>query len=1557
MIGFFANTLVLRTDLAGNPAFHELLGRVRETTLGGYTHEDLPFEKLVEELQPERDMSRNPLFQVMCVLQNQPWPAFQMDDIELAGLPVDTGTAKFDLTLFWSETEGGVSGILEYNTDLFDDTTARRLYSHFEALLAAALDDPAARIGALPLLGEAERHQLLREWSGSAENQPESQKKPARCVHLWVEEQVARTPGAPAVVDGDRTLTYAELDERANRLARGLARRGVRPEALVGICVERSLEMVVAALAVLKAVGALVALDPAYPRERLATIIDDARLAVLLTQESLLQHFPQHAGIALLVERGSDPFPDESAEAPGVEVELELDLDHPIYAIYTSGSTGQPKGILVTHRAFASLLAWQLGDPGLRPGARTVQLSTFGFCVSFQEMFSCWCSGGVLVVADEMTRRDLAGLAGFLEESGIDRLHLPFAALKHLAEAVAGEAPDRRRLPSRLRAVITAGEQLQVTPAVRALFELLPACTLSNQYGASETHVVSALTLSGDPSNWPAIPPAGRPIANVSIHLLDGELGPAPTGVAGELFAGGACPPRGYLNDPVLTAQKLVPDPYSSVPGARLYRTGDAARYLADGRIEYHGRIDTQVKIRGFRVELGEIETVLRRHPDIRDAAVLAHPGPEGSQRLVAYLVLRDEAGVVVGVRGFLRDKLPEYMVPAALMVLPALPVNANGKLDREALPVPEPARPELAQAFVAPRTAVEEVLAQIWVQLLGVERVGVNDNFFQLGGHSLLATQLASRARGALQAELPLRAVFENPTVAELAQALVSREPGRTAAIRVRDDRGELSLSFPQRRLWFLHQLDPASPAYNMPAAVRLSGRLGAITLERSLSEIVRRHEALRTTFDTVAGEPRQVIAPVAPVPLPRVDLRGLPPEAGAREARRLVREEALRPFDLARGPLLRQTLIALEPEEHAVLVTLHHVVSDGWSIGVLVRELGALYEAFLQGRPSPLPELPIQYADFAAWQRRQLEGEELASQLAWWRARLAGAPPLLELPTDRPHPAVWTSRGGRVPLLIDERLSADLEALARSRGLSLFVVLLSAVATLLHRYSGQSDLSIGTPVANRTRLETEDLIGFFANTLVLRAPLDGDPPYEELLERLRQVTAEAWAHQDVPFEMLVEELQPQRDLGGSPLFQVMLSMSSALLGPLQLPGLTATLLGREAGDGAAAKFDLTFDLAHLPGDSVGLRGSLEYSRDLFDPATARRIATHFERLLRAVVEEPSRRLSDLRLMDSAEERMLVVDPNPGLDRAGRTWAHSATVHDLFRQQAARRPGKVAAVGPQGEMTYRELDERSTALAGSIGAGALDRRIGLLADPDPQVLAGMLGILKAGCGFVPIDPRHPDERLAWILEDSACEALLTQRRHLERAEGLARGIRVLCLDEGVAGAALPAVGEPRSLAYVIYTSGSTGKPKGVQVSQESLVPILLWGCGHLGLGEHTRVLQSLSFCFDFGVFELLTTLLAGGTLYFPGEAAGDPAAFAREVVRHGANTLHTTPAFARELAASGEALGGLEIVHLGGEALSWNTVARIRAAAPRAAVYNGYGPTEATVNSAIFRL
>jgi amino acid adenylation domain-containing protein len=1042
--------------------------------------------------------------------------------------------------------------------------------------------------------------------------------------------------------------------------------------------------------------------------------------------------------------------------------------------------------------------------------------------------------------------------------------------------------------------------------------------------------------------------PIGRRSADNALYILDSAGRLVPFGVRGELLVGGIGVARGYLNRPDLTAERFVPDPFGPEPGGRLYRTGDLVRYLPSGDIEFLGRIDQQVKVRGFRIEPGEIEAALREHPAVREAAVIARPEPSGNLQLIAYVVA---AGIETAeLRTFLAQSLPAHMVPAAFVALDALPLTPNGKLDRKALPEPERTGEE-ATVAAAPRTPTEELVAGLWSQLLEIPHVGIFDSFFTLGGHSLLGARLVSRLRQSLGIELPLRALFEEPTVAGLAERIDALQGSRTIEPPLLPTGvTEAPLSFAQERLWFLDRLEPDSASYNIPAVLRLTGDLDVGTIQRCFREIVRRHGALRTTFTEIDGMPRQVVAPDASVPLPVIDLAGLPETDRDREAAHRIAHEVGRSFDLAQGPLLRLHLLRNGVNDHILIANFHHIASDGWSIGVLVREATALYQAFVQGLPSPLPELPIQYVDFALWQRRWLDGAVLESQLDFWRGELAGAPALLELPTDRPRPAVQTYRGATLGVSLPAEASAAVHTLAQRIGATPFMVLLAAFQTLLHRWSGADDVLVGSPIANRSRVETEGLIGIFVNTVVFPLRLQGGESFLAALDRVRTTTLAGQDHQDLPFELLVDALEVERSLAHSPLFQTMLVLQNAPAGDLQIPGLTFSPVDWPS---TTAKFDLTLSLVETP---EGFAGALEYASDLFDHSTMERFAGHFANLLTHAAENPEQPLAELRLMGAAEEQLLRVD----LNLAEQTYALPVVVHDLFAEQVERTPDKPAVVGSQAAMTYRELAERSTALAGQLQkAGVrIDQRVGLLADAEPSVLLGMLGILQSGGGFVPLDPRSPDERLAWLLEDCDCQVLVTQRRHLERMSTIAPSLQIFCLDEiEGSGEALEPHREPRSLAYIVYTSGSTGRPKGVPISHENLVPMLRWGCEYLGLGEHSRVLQSLSYFFDFGIFEQLTTVLAGGTLYFPGEAAGDPAAFAREIVRRGINTLHTTPAFARELAAGDQTLNSLEIVHLGGEALARSTVARIQAVAPQATVYNGYGPTEATVNSAIYEI
>ncbi len=975
LIGLFVNTLALRAEVGGDPRFTELLERVRETALGAYAHQDLPFEKLVEALSPERALSRAPLFQVMFVLQNAPMPELSVSGLRLSGLEVESGSAKFDLTLTLSPSPTGLLVVLEYSRDLFDRTTAARLAASWSELVSAVASDPDRRLSELPLLGEAQSHQVRVEW-----NAPPALAGEPRCLHELFAARALRAPEAEAVRFEGRSLSYGELEARANRLAHHLRSLGVGPGVIVGACLDRSLEMIVGLLAVLKAGGAYVPLDPEYPLDRLSFMLADTAAPVLLTQTHLRDRLRPLAGGTLCLDDADLAAALESlpATAPCSGV----CLDDLAYVIYTSGSTGRPKGVMVHHRGVVNRLLWAQEAYPVTPRDRVLQKASFSFDFSVWECFGPLLAGAVAVLSRPGGHRDSAYLARTLREERITLVHfVPSMLQVFLAELDFGSFED-------LRFVFSGGEALSAE--LQQAFYARMRAPLRNQYGPTE--------ISIDTTDWICRPgegtavPLGRPLANTAVHLLDSSLRPVPIGTAGEIVIGGTGVSRGYLGRPELTAERFVPDPFSGVPGSRLYRTGDLARHLPDGSLEFRGRIDHQVKVRGFRIELGEVESALLADPAVREAAVLAREDVPGDRQLVAYVVLEGN-GELGALRDRLRRSLPDYMVPSALVVLDRFPLTPGGKLDRKALPAPvRGGGPE--DGWTAPRTPTEEIVAGIWAELLRLDRVGAHGDFFELGGHSLLGSQAMARLREAFGVTLPLRALFEAPTVAGIAERLAAAREGEPLPpVRRQSAAGPAPLSFPQERLWFLERLQPGTAAYHIPFVLRLTGPLNVQVLERTLNEIQRRHEVLRTSFPLAGDQPVQAVSPVVPSILPVVDLRALPAEAGRSEATRLAAEEGGRPFDLERGPLWRAHLLWTGEREHVLLSTLHHLVSDGWSTGVLVEELGALYPAFAAGLPSPLSELPVQYGDYARWQREVLAGEVLAAQLAYWRARLAGS------------------------------------------------------------------------------------------------------------------------------------------------------------------------------------------------------------------------------------------------------------------------------------------------------------------------------------------------------------------------------------------------------------------------------------------------------------------------------------------------------------------------------------------------------------------------------------
>ncbi|HEU4452036.1 MAG TPA: amino acid adenylation domain-containing protein, partial [Longimicrobium sp.] len=1335
LIGFFVNTLVLRTDLSGDPSFREVLRRVREVTLGAYEHQEVPFEKLVAELQPERSLSHSPLFQVSFTAQNAGGGGGALPGLKVGGVNAAMEIAKFDLSLTLAATPQGLRGALNYSTDLFERGTIDRMLGHLERVLEQVAADADVRLSRLELLGDAERALVLEAW-----NRAEAEYPADLCIHHLFEAQVERTPGAVAVSYEGEALSYAELDARANQLAHHLVALGVGPDVRVGICMERSLEMAVALLAILKAGGAYVPLDPAYPADRLRQMLQESRPRVLLTHAAAGTLFAD-AGVPVLDVEADAP---EWAGRPATNPDRgELTPDHLCYVIYTSGSTGKPKGVMNPHRCVVNRLVW--GQEAWGMGAAMLCKTSLNFDGSLRELFWPWSVGSTVVLARPEGHRDPDYLLETLHREGITTVNLVPSMLQVLLEHPKAE------LLAGLERVLCGGEALPGA-LLQRFHERLPHVALHNLYGPSEA--ATALTaLHCTPEEARSTVPIGRPTGNVRVYLLDGAGRPVPAGVPGELYIGGVGVARGYLDRPELTAERFVPDPFGGTPGARLYRTGDLARWLADGRMEFLGRNDFQVKIRGFRIEPGEVEAALASHAAVREALVVAREDRPGDRRLVAYVVGGVETDAL---RAHLRQSLPDYMVPAAFVVLDRLPLTPNGKVDRKALPAPEYEAAE--ETYVAPRTPVEEVLAGIWAEVLRLERVGVEESFFDLGGHSLLATRVVSRIRAVFGVELPLRALFEGPTVAELARRV---EEMRRAGLPVLppvvpvERTGALPLSFAQERLWFLDRLEPGSTTYNIPVAWRLGGALDQAALERALGEIVRRHESLRTVFTEVGGSPVQVVAPFGGLALPVEELSALGEADREAALRRRAVEEARRAFDLSAGPLFRVSLLRLGEEDHALLLSMHHIVSDGWSMGVFFRELSALYAAYLAGRESPLPELAVQYADYAVWQREQLEGEVLDRQLSYWRERLADAPALLELPTDRPRPAVQAYRGATAPVELSPELLERLRALGRSEGATLYMTLLGAFQVLLSKYSGSGDVVVGSPIAGRTRGEVEELIGFFVNTLVLRTDLSGDPSFREVLRRVREATLGAYEHQEVPFEKLVAELQPERSLSHSPLFQVVFTLNNTGGGGGALPGLTVGGVGTAM---EIAKFDLALTLTAT---AHGLRGGLNYSTDLFERGTAERMLGHLARVLEQVAGDADVRLSRLELLGEAE-RALVLE---GWNRTEAEVPADGCIHELFEAQAARTPDAVAVVCEDETLSYAALNARANRLAHhlrTLGVGP-DARVGLCLERGPEMVAGLLAILKAGGAYVPLDPAYPADRLRYMLGDSAPAALVTQ--------------------------------------------------------------------------------------------------------------------------------------------------------------------------------------------------
>ncbi|MEV8532241.1 amino acid adenylation domain-containing protein [Streptomyces sp. NPDC051211] len=1527
LVGLFINNLVLRTDTSGDPAFTELIRRVRDTDLAAYGNQDVPFERLVEALNPTRSLARHPLFQVFLALQNTP-----VADHDLAGLtaePVEVAldAAKFDLSLYCEERpDGGITGVAEYSLDLYDRQSVELLLTRLRRLLQAVVADPGRRLGGLDVLADDEREQLLYGWNDTA------RALPAQGLVEQFEAVVRATPDALAVVAGTERLSYRELDERANRLAHLLIAEGVRPEQYVALALPRTADLVTALLAVLKTGAGYLPLDPDYPAERIAYMLQDAAPALLVTTADT----PTDGAVPRLLLDQEDRLAGQPATSPGITV----DAATPAYVIYTSGSTGRPKGVVVPRSSLVNFLAAMGEQVPMTADDRLLGVTTIAFDIAALEMYLPLLSGAALVVAAKETVQDPAALAALIEAEHVRVVQ----ATPSLWQALIASHPEAL---AGVR-VLVGGEALP--PALAARLREL-AAGVRNMYGPTETTIWSTSALLDE---RPGAPVIGRPIDNTQIRILDGNLALTAPGVAGELYIAGDGLARGYLGRPGLTAERFTADPYGP-PGSRMYRTGDLARWAADGNLEYLGRVDYQVKLRGFRIELGEIESVLAAHPRVGQAAVLVREDRPGDKRLVGYVVpaadgTPDAAGPdAAELRRYAATELPDYMVPGAVVLLDRLPLTPNGKLDRKALPAPVHEEEPGAQAGRAARTAQEELVAGLFAEVLGLPSVPLEESFFALGGHSLLAIRLISRIRAVFNAELKIRHLFESPTVAGLTERLAGAS-GARPELRRHERPERLPLSYQQGRLWFLNRFEGGSPLYNIPVALHLDGPLDRTALTAALNDVTERHQALRTLFPDFDGAPYQLVL------TPEQARLRLHEQAATRET---LAEElhtaAVGGFDLATEIPLRAHLFELGEQQHVLLLVLHHIAADGPSTTPLTRDLSRAYTARTAGSSPQWEELPVQYGDYTLWQREVLgeeadEQSQLSQQLDFWRTALAGLPDQLDLPTDRPRPAVAGYRGGTVPLRIDAELHRRVQEVARANGSTVFMLLQTALATLLTRLGAGEDIPIGSPIAARTDDALDELVGFFVNTLVLRTDTSGNPAFTELLDRVRTHDLAAYAHPDLPFERLVELVNPSRSLSRHPLFQVMLAFQESLNAELDLSGLTGRA---EIVPLGLAKFDLALDLVERRGADglpAGIEGVVEYSADLFDHTTVERFAGHLLRLLESVVADPGRRIGELEILGADERELLLHGWN---DTAREVPA--ATLPELFEAQATRTPDGDAVVFGDTVVSYRELNERANRLAHRlIGLGVGPEQFVALAVPrSVEMVVALLGVVKAGAAYLPIDPGYPADRIEYMLADGDPALVLTTAAVADRLPAGERPVIVLDQDEdGTYPATDPSDADrtaPLTLdrpGYVIYTSGSTGRPKGVVVSHRGIASVAGTHVDRLGLGPGSRFLLVVSISFDVSMADIVMTLSSGAALVVPGP---DQQAVGQElydlITRYG--VTHTDLVAPMLASLPDGDLPTLRGFVVGGEALPADMVERW---SPGRTVMQVYGPTETTV-------
>jgi len=1533
-IGFFSEVLPVRVSVDEEDSFVSLARKVNAEIFETVRHGNFP----------TTNPAHGPVYDVVLNYHNAVFNDFGGMPARPEWIHTGHGFESFMLQVHDFSSEGRLVLNFDFHDEVFSSQQAETAIGNFLAVLDAMTANAHRPIARLDLMSANDIRLVLREW-----NATETAVASATRVTAAFEEQAGRNAAAIAVRCANGTLSYGELNRRANRLARYIKRFGVGPNSLVGIYLDRSFKMIMAILAVLKAGGAYVPIDPNAPVDRLALVIKDTGLVLLLTRRGLGEKLPELNTEVVCLDSISEKISYESDENLGGRPKN----DDLAYVIYTSGATGDPKGVEISHGALANFSTWAIGAYELSGSDRVLQFAAVGFDAAIEEIFPTLLQGATLVLRAEESIASVRKFVDHCRDWQVSVLDLPTSYWHELTRTLCRE---NIALPESIRLVIIGGE----AASPRSLAEWQQAvsrrCRLVNTYGPTEATVVATacdLIAADDATMIMAPVPIGRPIANVRVYILDRRQEPVPIGVAGELFIAGAGLAAGYRNSPALTARSFITKSFGDGLEERLYRTGDIVRYRADGQLEFLGRADDQLKIMGYRVEPREIEIALARYPGINAAIVTAFNRENDRQRIAAYVVRQPGANVNADeLRTHLSRKLPAYMIPAAIVFLDKFPQSANGKIDRKALP-----QPVLSISGGAPvaRSPFEQSLVEIWRDILPYAQVEIHKSFFEMGGHSLSATQVMSRVRESFRVELPLRAIFETPTIAGLANQIhlalqTSRGSIERPSITSADRSQVLPVSFSQARMWFMHQIAPESPAYNLGVALRLVGSLDRSSLANSLDEIVRRHEAIRTVFPAVDGQPRQVIAESSPVPLPVIDLSNLPLDQRSAKAKELVSEESRRPFNLERDLLMRVVLICLGQEEHVLAIIMHHIASDQWSMGILARELTHLYNSFTTKSQAQLNPAMLQYADFAVWQRQWLTSAAIQEQLSYWKAHLDGLQ-AIALPTDRPRPSMQSFNGAYITYDIPADLIADLKAFSARESATLYMTFLAAFKVLLCRYSGQADIAVGSPIANRNWLAVENIVGTFVNTLVLRTDLSGNPNFRELLSRVRNVTIDAFARQEMPFEKLVEELQPQRDASRSPLVQVLFNFQNAPLGDVKLHGLSWTPFEFEL---KASQFDLC--LAVDP--NVLNKIALVYNPDLFDESRAARMLEHYTNLLKTLTRDPNKKIGQIEFLSQFEKALFY-------ERPAHTRADvpaNLRAHELFEAQVKRTPHAVAVIFEGEKLTYQQLNERANQLARHLCALGLrsETPVGVYMERSVEMAVVLLGILKSGGAYLPLDPDYPVQRLAMMIEDGATPMIIAQGK-------LCRGMpennaRIVRVDTDWPDIALQSAENPNTagtsddLAYVIFTSGSTGRPKGVEITHRALANLLVSMAKEPGIEASDVMLSVTPLAFDISALEIFLPLTVGARVdLLPREIAVDGRLLKERLDASRATIMQATPMTWRMLIEAGwRGKNGLRIL-CGGEALPQDLAQSLLARG--AAVFNLYGPTETTIWSTVWKV